>query len=297
MDSSRNAAAAGILFALLGFGCVLAAEISAYARHALRDSRLILLAATFTLVAFGSGLFAQIAQLRHWSRRVRVRLLVGFPLIFLTLLAITAELFVPPQSGLRHPGDTGLSSVRPAPENGDTSLVKSGWYGELQQDGLLLVVTSFPDDARETVQFNRRTGKPVSYATLSVINLGCKTPVVLKTLEVALQLDSGATVQSLAVCPLLAQNIQANADLLKRLAVPQAIAVGTMLPDIPLCQEPGFSWNRVSAVRVALATGTLSVPGRLMSAEEKNALLLRTSKQPRSTHATNVSAEAWLKDF
>jgi len=296
--AGKNAAAACVLFAFLGFGCALAAEINVYAKSTLPDPRLILLASIFASAALGLGIAALVSQLHNWSRRVRKRLLIGLPLTLFSLLVIAANLFVPhDRNSLPHADNTAVSSARPAPAIGDTSLVKSGWYGELQQDGLLLVITSFPDSSEETQRFNRRTCKPVSYATLSVINLGCPVPAVLKTLEVNLRLDSGETVQSLAVKPLLTQNMQANADLLKRLALPQEISIGAMLPDIPLCQEPGFSWNRVSAVMVTLGTRTFGVPGRLMTAEEKAALIDHTAKQHRPNNATNRSAEAWFKDF
>ncbi|MDD4016355.1 MAG: hypothetical protein PHV28_00290 [Kiritimatiellae bacterium] len=296
--AGKNAAAACVLFASLGLGCALAAEINVYVESARPDPRLILLASIFTSAALGLGIAALISQLHTWSRRVRKRLLIGLPLTLFSLLVIAANRFIPHDPNrLPHADITAVSSARPAPATGDGALIKSGWYGELQQDGLLLVITSFPDSSEETRRFNRRTRRPVSYATLSVINLGCPVPAVMKTLEATLRLDSGETVQSLAVKPLLAQDTQANADLLKRLALPQKIPIGTMLPDIPLCQEPGFSWKRVSAVMVTLGPRTFGVPGRLMTAEEKAALIDYTAKRHRSNSATNRSAEAWFKDF
>jgi len=296
--AGKNAAAACVLFAFLGLGCVLAAEINAWVESARPDPRLIRLASIFTSSALGLGIAAAISQLHTWSRRVRKRLLIGLPLTLFSLLVIAANHFVPHDPNrLPHADNTAVSSARPAPAIGDNALVKSGWYGELQQDGLLLVITSFPDSSDETQRFNRRTRKPVSYATLSVINLGSPVPPVLKTLEVTLRLDSGETVQSLAVKPLLTQNMRDNADLLDRLNLPQEIPIGAMLPDIPLCQEPGFSWNRVSAVLVTLGPRTFGVPGRLMTAEEKANLIVHTAKSHRPNNATNRSAEAWFKDF
>ncbi len=296
--TGKGASAACVLFAFLGLGCGLVAEINAYAENTHPVPRLILLASVFTSAALGLGIAALISQRHIWSRRVRKRLLIGLPLTLFSLLVIAANYFVPPAPNrIPHADNTAISSARPVPAIGDDSLVKPGWYGELQQDGLLLVITSFPDNSEETRHFNLRTRKPVSYATLSIINRGCQIPAIIKTLEVTFRLDSGETVQSLSVKPLLTQNMRDNTEILKRLDLPQKIPIGAMLPDIPLCQEPGFSWKRVSAVIVTLGARTFSVSGRLMTAEEKAALIGHTAKSHRPNTATNRSAEAWFKDF
>jgi len=296
--SGKHAAAVCVLFAFLGLGCKIAVEFIDGEHPTSSASVLTMLAGTLTLAALGMGLYAQNTQRRLWSRRVRRRLLIGMPVAFLTLLTIVANVLFPHTFLRRIALDQDPPpSQRPATSKSeDTALIKPGWYGELQQEGVLLVVTSFPENATESRRFNRRLLQPVSYATLSIINLGGSERAVLNTLEVTLRLDSGQTAQSLAVKPLLSSH-ESNTALLKRLALPQEIAVGTMIPDIPICQTPEFSWDRVIAVTVALENRTFTIPGRMVSAEEKLALAEKSVKQHRSTSTTNRSAEAWFKNF
>ncbi len=295
--SGKHAAAACVLLAFLGLGCKLAVGFMAHLRTTSSSNLLTILAGTLTLAALGLGLYAQNAQRRLWSRRVRRRLVIGIPVAFLTLLTVVANVLFP-QAALRPaaPDVATPSSAQHPAKTEDTALTKPGWYGELQQDGVLLVLTSFPENATESRQFNRRLLKPVSYATLSIINLGSAERPILNALEVALRLDSGETAQSLAVRPLLAHHA-ATAALLERLAVPQEIAVGAMAADIPVCLAPSFPWDRVTAVAVTLGKRTFTVPGRMVTAEEKRAMIEKSANHQRSASTTNRSAEAWFKNF
>jgi len=295
--SGKHAAAVCVLFAFVGLGCKFAVEFIAPLRAASSANLLTMLAGTLALAALGLGLYAQNTQRRLWSRRVRRRLLLGIPVAFLTLLTVVANVLFP-QASLRPaaPDEATPSSAQRPAKTEDTSLIKPGWYGELQQDGVLLVITSFPENATESRQFNRRLLKPVSYATLSIINLGGAERAILNALEVALRLDSGEAQRSLVVRPLLAHHA-ANTALLERLAVPQEIAVGAMAADIPVCLAPDFPWDRVNAVAVTLGERTFNVPGRMVTAEEKLAMVEKSANQNRSASTTNRSAEAWFKDF
>lgn len=297
-SSGKHAAAVCVLFAFLGLGCKIAVEFMAHLRTTSSSNLLTMLAGTLALAALGLGLYAQNAQRRLWSRRVHRRLVIGIPVAFLTLLTMVANVLLP-QAALRPspPDEVTPSSARRPAKAEDTALIKPGWYGELQQDGVLLVLTSFPENATESRQFNRRLLKPVSYATLSIINLGGAERAILNALEVALRLDSGETAHSLAVRPLLAAHHAANAALLERLAVPQEIAVGAMAADIPVCLAPAFPWDRVAAVSVTIGKRTFTVPGRMVTAEEKRAMIGKSASHQRSASTTNRSAEAWFKNF
>ena len=286
------------MFAFLALGIVLIAEIVSRANKDLPHPVFNILAAGSTLAALIIGGYAQVTQLHQWSRRVKRRLLIGMPVALLTALAVTSNFFAKyaPLGESAHQTSTRDVACAPVPENAD--LIKPGWYGELQLDGLLLVVTAFEDNASEAIRFNRRLNKPVSYATASIINHGSPAPVVLQSLQAVLILDSGETLQSLAVKPLLEQKSEANADLLRRLTEPQELVVGAMLPDLPICLEANFPWAHVTAVALRFSTRTVAVPGRMMTADEKRTLLDK-SAPPHATSAcvTNTTAEAWFKNL
>ncbi len=294
--SGKNAAALCVMFAFLGLGLVAVAEIVSRTNRELINPVFNVLSGAGTLAAVATGVYSQTLQLRHWSRRVKRRLWVGLPVALLTALMVTHNFFARSEPC---EAPTPDKPARPAAAEGateDGALVKPGWYGELQQDRLLLVVTSFEDHAAETRQFCRRLSKPVSYATLSLINLGTLEPVVLRSLEVGLRLDSGEELQSWAVRPLLEQKRDLNGDLLPLLTVPRTLAAGAMLPDIPVCRETNFPWAHVTAVTVNLGSGPLAIPGRLMTEVEKRALLAKATVA-RPAGATNTTAEAWFKNM
>lgn len=284
------------MFAFLALAITLIAEIVSRANKDLPHPVFNVLAAGSTLAALIIGGYAQVTQLRQWSWRVKRRLLIGIPVALLTAIAVTSNFYAKyaPLGESAHLTSNRDAACAPVPEN--TDLIKPGWYGELQLDGLLLVVTAFEDNASEALRFNRRLYKPVSYATASIINYGSPVPVVLQSLQAGLSLDSGETVQSLAVRPLLEQKTTANADLLRRLTEPQELVVGAMLPDLPICVETNFPWAHVSAVSLRFSTRTVAVPGRMMTADEKRALLDK-SAPPRPANVTNITAEAWFKNL
>ena len=84
--------------------------------------------------------------------------------------------------------------------------------------------------------------------------------------------------------------------LLALLTVPRTLAAGAMLSDIPVCQAPHFQWARVKAATVSFNSRTLTVPGRMMTAQEKQALRQKT-KVNRPPDGTNITAEAWFKNL
>ncbi len=286
-----------VMAAFLAFGISLLAELVASSRHESVNPFVNAGAGLFTVAALGAGGYALIIQLRYWSQRVRRRLQVGLTIALLTLLMETANFCErrAPSVGKGVEAASVKAAGKPvAPE--DQSLFKPGWYGELKQEGLMAVVSSFAEDAAESRLFNRRVAKPVSYAVLSVINLGCSSPVVLRSLQVGLLLDSGEEVQSLAVKPLLNPSGM-NESLLKRLVEPQKLAIGVMVPDIPVCREQGFQWGRVRGVKLTFDSGTVTIPGRMMTAVEKRALLEKAAVPKPAAATTNLAAEAWFKDL
>jgi len=285
------------VFAFLGLGIEIVNELVAQSNHANTNTFLNVLTASLVVAALGFGAYAQTSQMRRWSRQTRQRNLIGLPVALLTLVSVVPNFYEKPALGAMHRDvshtPTAPASSAPTQET-DNALVKPGWYGEIQQDGLLLIVSSYEEKAFESKQFNSRLFKPVSYATLTVINLGCSRPVVLNSFQIKAHLSTGEVVQSLPLGPLLSQNAQHNSDLTKRLALPQTLAIGGMLPDIPVCMEPGFSWARVNAVTVAPGPHEIVIPGRLMTAEEKKSLLSKnTARHPISED--KGAAESWFK--
>ena len=300
--SGKSISVLCVTTAFLGLGIELANEFVAHANQTNTNTFFSVLTSILCVVAVGLGICAQASQQRRWNPHTRQRLVVGFPVAALTLLAVAPNFRETPvlRKNSGNSGDASRSlAASPLPTNVrdvNDALVKPGWYGEYQQDGVVLVVSSYEENAFESRCFNRRLAKPVSYAALSAINLGCATPVVLNSLRVGLRLDSGETVQSLAIEPLLAKNASTNGDLLKRLAPPQRLAIGDMLPDVPICMEADFSWSRVTAVTVTLDAREVLIPGRIMTAAEKNAMLEKNTER-RPSAKTQGSAESWFKNL
>lgn len=285
-----------LLFAGLGFAAVLVATVLSRSDPPPAHSGLNLFAGACAGVSLAAGVRAQLLQRRHWSRRVKRRLLVGAPAALCTLLAVlvTWRERLAPHAGPSLPAPALAAARDSQPE--DDSLVKPGWYGETLANGVLLVVTAFEENAAESRRFNRGLFKPVSYATLSVINTGSSTPVTLRSPQVALLLETGERAVSLALRDLLSHGSGAHREVLERLAEQQDVTVGGMIPDIPVCLDAPFDWSRVKAVEVVLGSGPVAVPGRLMTVAEKQASLF-SGPSKRSAATTNVTAEAWFKDL
>lgn len=282
------------MFAFIGLVIVAIAEIIARASKELTHPAFNVLSAAAVLVALAAGFYAQTTQLHRWSRSVKRRLLIGMPVALLTGLVVIDNFYDKYDVPDRPVTDQPIRPTKTEDPSEDNALVKPGWYGEFQQGGLFLVVASFEDNAADAKRFCRRLFKPVSFATLSLINLGSPEPVVLKSLQVVLRMDSGEEIQSLAVKPLLEQKAGANADLLQSLTVPRTLAAGAMFPDIPVCQETNFPWAHVSAVTVSLSSRNITIPGRMMTVNEKQMMLDKASVS-RQPNNTNITAEAWFK--
>jgi len=295
LSGGRRAASLCLAFALAGLFCIVAGEAVHHDRTTSGAVGLNIAAGFAIALSLALGLIAVAVQQRQWSRRARNRLVLGFPIALLSLLMLVVDAASRGSArgglGKAGPSPSALSSpepVRLAP------LFQSGWYGEAHQDGLLLVVTSFHTNSVESRAFNRALRKPVSYATLSVINLGSAAPVVLRRAEVFFLLDSGETQSSLEVKPLLAPHSE-HAALRKRLAVPREVKGGGMVADLPICVERDFPWERVAAVLISLHDRTCTIPGRMMTEKEKRALLEQNTERASTANTTNRDAEAWFK--
>ena len=148
--------------------------------------------------------------------------------------------------------------------------------------------------AAESRAFNRNTSEPVTYATLTIINLGNPQPVTLARTRVTLLLESGEEVPSMDVKPLL--RLSALDDQMRqRLTEHRMIAPGMMAADIPICLSSQFRWERARAVKVSFQTGDLLIAGRVLTADEKRNLTEQAAK-PQNT-VTNLSAEDWFKEM
>lgn len=282
--------------------------LNAFVAHTNKENTnlyLSLLSTALATVAIGFGTSAQLIQLKTWSHRARNRILIGLPVAVLTLVATLPNFWETPIVHDRAGGrpnalltESPASLTVSAPKQGEnTDLIKPGWYGETQHDGLLLVVTSFDPMTTESRRFNGDDATPVSYATFTVINIGRTTPVVLTSLQTNLILGNGKSIQSLDIGTLLEKNPQAHHDLRKRLALPQELAIGNMLADVPICMKAGFSWSDVTGVSITLGTQKITLQGRLMTADEKKALLEKNVLKRPAGDAQSGSAESWFKNL
>lgn len=298
----KAASALCVAGALTGFCIELVIEMISVSREEPANLFFNGVAGLFVAAAFVLGVYAQMAQSRSWSRRVRRRLMIGLSMNVLTLVMVAAnfaEKRTVNADQVRAVAAEIQAAGAPLPE--DTALVQPGWYGELQADGVVVSVSSFPERSSTSRAFNRRVIRPVSYGTLTVVNLGRPEPVVIDTLQVGLVLDSGEEAESFAVKPLLRQ-VSQNHGLLLRLAEPQELAPGGMLRDIPVCREPEFAWERVRGVNLKISGRNVTVPGRMMTAEERQEALAKAvtplpPAAPPAAPVTNLSAEAWFKDL
>jgi hypothetical protein len=263
-----------LLFSLLGLATALVAEIVSHATREPSLPFLNLLGGAATIAALGTGIYAIATLVRHNSRRVQLRTLVGMTVAVCTGLAVISNLF-DNHRRLAAPETAAppAAAAQSTPEKDD--LIKPGWYGELLSGGVHLIVTSFEESASESRRFNRGLFKPVSYATLTVINTATDCPVSLSAFETRLTLDDGTSIKSLSLHDLLAHGVGHSEQLGKRLVERQTIAMGSMVPDIPICMDAGFSWARVAVVEIRLGALTVSVPGRFMTAQEKSDMLQR----------------------
>ena len=301
-SKGRQAAALCVTAAAFGLGTELINELIAYQNKQETLPLFGILACGLGLTAIAFAAYAQKTQARQRSRRVHRRLLIGFPLALLALVSALPGLVKRSSSGNASESTPASQAVPPPPRANnppahlDNALTAPGWYGEKQQDGILLVITSFAENTVESARFNGRLAKPASYATFSIVNLGRATPIVVNRFQAKVHLDDGTTVSSLEVGALLKKNDALNKALAERLSAPQKLAVGGMLADLPLCLEKGFPWSRATSVTLTVDSQEITVTGRLLTSEEKGSLLKRGTDK-RSSATTQGTVESWFKDL
>jgi hypothetical protein len=316
-SKSANGRTASVLCvgaALLGFAAALTAELLAMSRNTPPNLFISGLAGVLALAALLSGGYAQAIQRHRWSRHVRNRLLVGFPAAALTLLVCVMNFCGKRALAVAVPLEPESASAEVTGEDEDTALFKPGWYGERLEIGVMVIVSSFAENAAESRAFNRFTSRPVSYAALTLINQDSPIPVALSTARIKAFLDTGEEVQSLNIIEQLKAGDNAR-RLIQRLAGLKQLTAGAMAADIPVCLPERFDWTRVQAVKITLESRELIVPGRMMTADEKRAwsgpdggaprppAVPETTAVPAPAGAparpadTNRSSEAWFKDL
>lgn len=255
-------------------------------------------------MAFTVGIHAMVLQSKRWSLRARNWLRIGLPT---TLLILTFSIvnFFRHDMYVERTADSRLSSTSGGDEKDDvdTSLYKPGWHGEFAQNGVMVVITAFAENALESRLFNQRLTKPVSYASLSVINQSPQ-PITLPRLQVAIRLDDDTAVMSYPGRQILQAKANANQDLLGRLGEPLTVAPGGMAPDIPICLPPDFPWERVQQVRFTIGEQDWIVAGRIVTAEEKRMLIEnagQTNRRPAATKdqksSSGTSAESFYESL
>ncbi len=295
-SAGKRSALLCVLLALTGLAAVSAAELLSRTGHISPPVGANVFAGACALVALAAGAHALMALSHHRSRRLRRRLLIGLPAAICTALAVFANLCARRAPAGAAAPDAPLPAVPHADTPEDNSLAKTGWYGEILDGGVLLVVTSFDPQSAESLRFNKGLAKPVVYATLSVINTGSVNPATLTSPQVVLHLANGQSRPSLSLPELSARGGDTS-RLSTRLAAQHEVPLGKMIADIPICLAAPFHWSSVLGVEVRIGARAVTVPGRLMTAREK--LQAARSLQPaiRRPGGTNVTAEAWYKDL
>ena len=302
--SSRTLATFCVVLALLAFGIALVTEYISYTSHKPDNVFLNSFACLFSLCALGTGGYAKKLQAHAWSRRARNRLRIGMPIAALTLAVAIVNFYNKLPSAGKVPEGAISSSISLAPESED--MFGPGWYGEGQANGIEAVVVSFAENAPESRAFNRLMNRRVSYATMTVVNRSRPQPVILQCAQVGLVLASGEEIPSLAAKPLL-RIADANESVIQHLSETRMLPSGAMAPDIPVCADADFRWERVRAVRLVFDGFVMLVPGRMMTADEKFSVLTKSDaggtkpavSQPAKAPAAQPakSADAWLKDL
>jgi len=140
-----------VLAAFLGFITEAVNEMIAHQIGGKANPFFLVLASLFVGAAIVMGIYAQLCQLRRWGQRTHRRLWIGFPVAGITLVAVLPNFFnVPSISATAAPKSQNEQVAQETTEKAvatDNALVKPGWYGELQQHNLLMVVSSYEKDA------------------------------------------------------------------------------------------------------------------------------------------------------
>ena len=129
----KAASALCVAGALTGFCIELVIEMISVSREEPANLFFNCVAGLFVAAAFVLGVYAQMAQSRSWSRRVRRRLVIGMSVNVLTLVMVAAnfaEKRTVNADQVRAVAAEIQAAGAPLPE--DTALVQPGWYGELQ---------------------------------------------------------------------------------------------------------------------------------------------------------------------
>jgi len=299
--SGRQAATLCVLIALAALGLEMTASFVSQLHERPTPTQPPIFASVAATAAILLGIYAQTTQSRHWSRRVQRRLLAGVSAAVLTLVLATFDLIgkkpaTGDVSGAQVTPKAYSASVPPSNANSLSHMSQPGWYGEKQKDGILFVLNSFDRKSETAERFNRRLTRSVSYATLTLINLGHSAPWTLSAYRATLHFNNGQTASSLDVVPLLRRNDAQNTTLTERLARPPSVALGGMLADLPLCAEHDMDWSAVTSVTLTLGKSEVDIPGRLLTQEEKAALLSGGKEKKQPTRA-NGSAESWFKNL
>lgn len=257
-------------------------------------------ATALALLAFPFGFYAAIVQLRYRSAGIGTRLLVIMFFIFSVLFYQGRKLLHEYDVFEREDqeiADTGAQEGEGAEKNvvsaqkTDTSIFKPGWYGEKTERGVTLIFASFFPNAIESKTFNKRLTKPVSYATLSVMNLS-RQPFEILSVVLNLRLKDGTFVKTMPVADLLSADPVQNADLIKFLEVPKVVDSGKMFAPVPVCMPADFDWNDVDSVGLEASGGTVMINGRMLTAKEKEALLSNQNDEKKEKEEVPVKSQS-----
>lgn len=282
-DRALQASALSIAAGLFSVVVVVISHIISHLLETLPNLWINAVSAALSIVGLLLCFYAQIVQIRYWSSTVRKRMRIGLTICLLSLVVVGTDTYqyvqrpnfsqIENQIGGAQTGtDKGEAHVNRSGKSVDTSIFKPGWYGETEKNGVTFVLSSFQENAIESRRFHQRIDTHVSFATLSVMNLGMK-PAIIDSLTPELYCKDNQSYSALPVKELLMKKETGNEDLLALLETPKELKSGQMLSAVPICMPADFQWNEVKSVEFTLNGEPLKIEGRMFTAEEKRKMV------------------------
>ncbi|MBR4171631.1 MAG: hypothetical protein IKR48_08280, partial [Kiritimatiellae bacterium] len=318
-DSARSAAAISAISASMGAIMLGIAYCIANANNEpMPGDGVIWAVGAFCLLSIVSGLYALVFQTHLHSHRVAKRLRIGFLLAFALIgyivyymrartdrwvydeTKVTSESTVPAADSTS-PAKADASATPSESQAGGGDLYQDGWYGKVEHEGIQVVINGFSDQSPRTKEFNRRlkAERPVSYAELTIIN-NTLHDLKVPTLVLEYARKDHSTGNSVRLHPLLHADAEKNRDLLRLVSEPATVSAGGgILASVPVAFFTPFEWQHIRFFRLQVNDQHLSIPGHLLSAQEKQDALENTQEKRDSAGdgKSEKKTQDWYEDL
>lgn len=270
----------------------------------------------FCLLSIVSGLYALVFQTHLHSHRVAKRLRIGFLLAFALVgyivyyMRARTDRWVYDETKVSTESTTSTEASSPAAKSDSVTpsdsqgsgddLYQASWFGKVDHEGIQVVINGFSDQTAKAKEFNRRlsTDRPVTYAELTIINNTLRD-LKVPTLVLEYARKDHSTGNSLRLHPLLMADSDKNRELLRLVSEPTTVpAGGGILAGVPVAFFSPFEWQHVRFFRLQVNEQHLSIPGHLLSAQEKQDALENTQEKPDSEDGkSKKKAQDWYEDL